>query len=113
MLTFCPFRDLSSIAPLERFVCSPFSALQNVGGGLDIVGTATLINTNVYSNQAAVRACLLPLPGPLLQRPAGTLRVLAFCIQNGGGLYISGTATLINTAIYQNVASVCSAIEPV
>ena len=36
-----------------------------------------------------------------------------FCIQRGGALCISGTATLINTAIYQNEASVCSAFEPV
>ena len=52
-LTFCP---CSSIAPLERHVLG-FCALQ--GGGLYIYGTATLTNTNVYSNTASqVRARL-------------------------------------------------------
>ena len=32
--------------------------------------------------------------------------VLAFCMQYGAGLYIKGTATLINSAIYQNEATV-------
>ena len=39
----------SSIAPLERYACS--RGWQG-GGGLHIDGTATLINTKVYSNQA-------------------------------------------------------------
>ena len=40
------------------------------GGGLYIVGTATLTNTNVYSNTAErVRARLLNLPRPFLHRP--------------------------------------------
>ena len=46
------------------------------GGGLAIYGTATLTNTNVYTNQAEV---LTSRPFPDLQRPAGTFRVLAFC----------------------------------
>ena len=46
------------------------------GGGLYISGTATLTNTNVYSNQANL----------------------------GGGLYIEGTATLTNTNVYSNQA---------
>ena len=83
--------------------------VQRSGGGLYISGTATLTNTNVFSNEAYVR----PPYAPSLQRPSGTLRVLAFLAQHGGGLYISGTATLINTAIYQNFAWVCSAFEPV
>ena len=51
VLTFCPFSDLSSSAPLERFVCSP---LQSYGGGLIIYGTATLIDSKIYSNEANV-----------------------------------------------------------
>ena len=43
--------DLSSSAPLERYVCSPFVPLQR-GGGLYVYGTATLTNTNVYENVA-------------------------------------------------------------
>ena len=46
---------LDSSAPLERYVCSPFVPLQ-LGGGLYVrYGTATLTNTNVYENVAAVR----------------------------------------------------------
>ena len=41
-----------------------------------------------------------------LQRPAGTFRVLAFCMQYGAGLYVAGgTATLTNTNVYQNNAA--------
>ena len=43
-----------------------------------------------------------------LQRPAGTFRVLAFCMQmqgDGGGLFVRGTATLTNTNVYENVAT--------
>ena len=51
MLAFFPCLDISSIAPLERYVLG-FICLQ--GGGLYISGTATatLTNTNVYSNTA-------------------------------------------------------------
>ena len=38
-----------SIAPMERYALVLFY-LQ--GGGLSIAGTATLTNTNVYSNEA-------------------------------------------------------------
>ena len=48
-LTFCPCLDISSIAPMERYVLG-FFGLQ--GGGIAIYGTATLTNTNVYSNEA-------------------------------------------------------------
>jgi hypothetical protein len=40
---------MSSIAPMERYVLG-FFGLQ--GGGIAIYGTATLTNTNVYSNEA-------------------------------------------------------------
>ena len=46
------------MAPLERYALG-FICLQ--GGGLYISGTATLTNTNVYSNQAdEVRLLNLP-----------------------------------------------------
>ena len=74
------------------------------GGGLIVFGTATLTNTNVYSNQAGVRAHL-PLHRPFLHRPAGTLRgVLAFLSQSGAGLYIDGVANLNGCQVYENVA---------
>ena len=41
--------DLSSSAPLERYILV-FCAQH--GGGLDIIGTATLVDSNVYSNVA-------------------------------------------------------------
>ena len=88
-----------------------------VGGGLFVNngGVANLDGCNVYSNKAWVSARLTPLPGPFLQRPAGTFRVLAFCMQgSGGGLHVDpyGTATLTNTNVYENVASVRLHFEP-
>ena len=57
MLAFFPCLDISSIAPLERYVCTH---VWQDGGGLYILGTATLTNTNVYQNEAKyVRACFL------------------------------------------------------
>ena len=54
-------------APMKRYALG-FICLQ--GGGLYIVGTATLTNTNVYSNTAErVRARLSNLPRPFLHRP--------------------------------------------
>ena len=67
VLTFCPYLNLSSIAPMERYTLD-LCGLQ--GGGLYIEGTATLTNTNVYSNQASQVCSLLPLPRHFLQRPA-------------------------------------------
>ena len=58
---------LDSSAPLERFVCLLF--VQWYGGGLYIIGTATLTNTNVFSNEAYVRPPYAPSLS-LLQRPA-------------------------------------------
>ena len=49
-LTFCPCLDISSIAPME---CHAFGLICLQGGGLTIYGTATLTNTNVYSNEAS------------------------------------------------------------
>ena len=73
----------------------------------------TLIDSNVYSNQAEVGARVLNHRRPVLQRPAGTFRVLAFCMQgDGGGLFVYGMATLTNTNVYENVADVRLHFEP-
>ena len=89
-------------------------SLQASGGGLFISdgGLANLDGCNVFSNEAYVRPPYAPSLS-LLQRPAGTFRVLAFCMQGtGGGLIVYGTATLTNTNVYENVASVRLHFEP-
>ena len=75
------------------------------GGGLYVRGTATLTNSNIYSNTATnVRCshlCNVPSPRWNVTRAHGW--------QAGGGLYITGTATLTNINVYSNqAASVCS-----
>ena len=86
------------------------------GGGLVVYtgGVANLDGCNVYSNEAQVSARLTPLPGPFLQRPAGTLRVLAFCMQAGGGLFIDsgGVANLDGCNVYSNEAYVSARLTP-
>ena len=89
-------------------------SLQAAGGGFFISdgGLANLNGCNVFSNEAYVRPPYAPSLS-LLQRPAGTFRVLAFSMQSGAGLYVPGTASLTNTNVYENVAtSVCSSFEP-
>ena len=78
------------------------------GGGLYILGTATLTNTNVYDNQAGYVSS--PFELFLSFHPAPRWNVTcAHGWQVGGGLFISGTATLINTNVYANQAGwVCS-----
>ena len=101
----CSRPGLTSSAPLERYVVLAFY-LQVRGGGLRIDGTATLANTNVYDNQATVRVGRISKHARL-QRPAGTFRVLAFCMQlAGAGLYIhnGGVANLDGCQVYENVA---------
>ena len=44
-------------------------------------GTANLDGCNIFDNVAQVRARLLPLPGPFLQRPAEVALFLA-CAQD-------------------------------
>ena len=77
------------------------------GAGLYVYsgGEANLNGCQVYENQNTVRACR---PGPHLQRPAGTFRVLAFCMQYGAGLFVNygGTANLEGCNVYSNEASV-------
>ena len=52
VLQFEPFLHLSSSAPLERYVVLAFCI--QYGAGLYVFGTATLINSNIYSNEAYV-----------------------------------------------------------
>ena len=90
-----------------------YSNQANLGGGLYIEGTATLTNTNVYSNQADSYG----------NGSGGGVYVLSNGVANfescnihdntafsthygyGGGLYIEGTATLTNTNVYSNTAT--------
>ena len=91
---------------------APLFGLQ--GGGLYISGTATLTNTNVYSNTASqVRARLLPLPRQFLHRPDGKLRAPLFGSQ-GGGVYVSsdGVANFEGCDIHDNTALTCACLLP-
>ena len=82
------------------------------GGGLHILGTATLTNTNVYANQANDVCSPFELSVNFHPAPRWNVNTCARCWQNGGGLYIVGTTTLTNTNVYQNEARyVCSPID--
>ena len=48
---------------------------------------------------------MLPFPDLPSSAPLERYVVLAFCMQDGAGLWVSGTATLTNTNVYENVAS--------
>lgn len=77
-------------------------------------GTAVLIGLNITGG-SAVTVCLHLEPvWALLQRPAGTLHVLAFLAQNGAGLYITGggVANLDGCQVYENVAGNVRACLP-
>ena len=66
------------------------------GGGLQIRGTATLTNTNVYENRVCTfKDCQAGTAG---QVPRNT---------HSGGIFVDfgGKATLINSNVYQNVAN--------
>ena len=83
------------------------------GGGLYIVGTATLINTNVYSNEASNVCLPSPLPRQYLHRPDKTLRAPLFGSQ-GGGVYVASNAVanFEDCNIHDNTAAlVCSPFE--
>ena len=80
------------------------SATSTQGGGLLISGTATLTNTNVYSNTARNGGGVYVdsngvayLGGCNIHDNTGGWR--------GGGLNIWGTATLTNTNVYSNTAT--------
>jgi len=75
-----------------------------------ISGTATLTDTNMYENRAD-HVCS-PVEDSLSSHPAPRWSVTcAHTWQDGGGLYISGTATLTDTNVYKNQAEVCSHVE--
>lgn len=78
------------------------------GGGLYISpsGTAKLVDTNVYDNQAGrVCGCLLPFARPFFHHQRWCLVFSqASGEQTGGGLHIQGTAELVDTNVYANQA---------
>lgn len=76
--------------------------LQVFGGGLYIEGTAGLINSAVYQNQASV--CRASEHIWTLQRPLERYVLSLRCGQDGGGLNIHGTATLMDSNVFANVA---------
>ena len=53
----CPYGMLTVGAPMKCYAACLFFGLQ--GGGLYIQGTATLINSNVYENEAWEYVCSL------------------------------------------------------
>ena len=85
------------------------------GAGLyvDFGGLANLDGCTVFSNEAYVRPPYAPSLS-LLQRPAGTFRVLAFSMQAGGGLYVysGGVANLDGCNVYSNEAQVSARLTP-
>ena len=85
---------------MERYALGVFG-LQ--GGGLNIQGTATLINSNVYQNEATYVCSLLEPSVTFHPSPRWNV-TCARGWQNGGGLYILGTATLTITNVYANQA---------
>ena len=73
------------------------------GGGLYIRGTATLTDTNVYENQADDVCLHVELSMNCHPSPRWNV-TRAHGWQDGGGLFIQGTATLTNTNVYSNQA---------
>ena len=96
-------------APLERYVC----ARGWQGGGLFTKGTATLTNNNVYDNQAIWVCSSFEHFLNFHQSPRWNVTCAHGWQEfDGGGLYISGTATLTNTNVFENQAGdVCSPFE--
>ena len=101
MLAFRPCLDISSIAPLERYVCA--HGWQG-GGGLYIIGTAMLINTNVYDNRAGT-VCL-PSELSLAFHPAPLWNLPRSRGSQGGGIYVAynGVANFEGCNIHDNTA---------
>ena len=80
---------------------------------MDIInaGTATLTNTNVYSNQASWVCSPSETSKTFPPSPRWNV-TFAHDWQAGGGLYITGTATLSDTNVYANEAGyVCSPLN--
>ena len=92
----------------------PYFPLQ--GGGIYVYrgGEATLIDSNVYQNEAFYVRLLSEPSKTFLPSPRWNV-TRAHGWQGGGGLYILGTATLINTNVYANEAAgydgVCSPFD--
>ena len=104
-----PFVLSLTFRPAQRWNVTCAHGWQN-GGGLYILGagTATLTNTNVHTNQAYYVCLHLELSLNLHPSPRWNV-TCAHGWQYGGGLFISGTAALTNTNVYDNQAhSVCS-----
>ena len=82
------------------------------GGGIYIYGTATLTNTNVYSNTVRWVLAFCPCPDISSIAPWNVTCSLSW---QGGGVYVysGGEATLTNSNVYQNEANyVRSLFEP-
>ena len=77
------------------------------GGGLLIMGTATLTNTNLYSNVANCDGGGgLSIWGMASTATLTNTNVYSNeAVYEGGGLHIAGTATLTNTHVHDNLAS--------
>ena len=101
-----------------------FFLLQPAGGAgiyVEHGGEATLTNSSVYENEVAAGNVLLLHFKPSQTVPPVTCLTVT-CTHGwqggGGGLYIDGTATLINTNVYANMGDgrrccwVCSSLEP-
>ena len=88
-------------------MCSP-SAQYGAGLYINNDGTATLTDTNVYSNVAEVSEPAYLSSSAPLERYV----VLAFCMQSGGGIGVSsgGTANLNGCQVYENQAGVRAAV---
>ena len=92
--------------------------VQGYGGGLYIAthgGTATLTNTNVFSNEARVRPALCHIPELYSSAPLERFVCLPSAQSGkGGGLYISinGVANLDGCQVHENLAWVSAHLMP-
>ena len=76
------------------------------GGGIYVSsgGEATLIDSNVYQNEARYVRLLSEPSRTFLPSPCWNV-TCACRWQGGGGLAIYGTATMTNTNVYKNEAA--------
>ena len=97
---------LRPITPLVLYMLAVWQALGGGGGVyVHMGGQATLTNTNVYTNDAYTVRSLFEPSRTFLPAPHWNV-TCAHGQQNGGGLFISGTATLTDTNVYDNRARV-------
>ena len=83
------------------------------GGGLIITGTATLTNTNVYSNGADEVSSPFELSMSFHPHCPAETHAHSRSSWQGGGVYVSsgGKATLIDSNVHANLADpVCSPV---